>query len=731
MMQNVATTKSEVAAFATGTQTSSFTDSGANEQFGRLLQEQKSTNSVVVNSENSSPKNSNKKAAQQPEENIKNDLFVEANQNTSKDRVKANDEQIPNTSQDKTVIDSSDGSVLKGENVDDNLKDELKVTNTNAEQQSVSSSNQNDIESGEESANIVAQEWVLLIDNLNRLADITHTSNPTLVEQNSHQLEVSVDELKLSSKIENALSEEIGESQFVDDHRIGIDGFNLLGTEDKKVPSEYILSSKKQTEQAISSIVDKALGEVLATVEGEAEVDIPQKTAKLILEQPLVLKDLINQLRVASQESDADSTEQQPLDTATDSAVKKDSQLINLQADLTLTENKELLKTLVIETDTNEPVKQAKVDLSVTADKLAQTQQAEVETTKLNLRVEKGELIEQDVQMTQVAANIQLNVNKTDKAVVNNDLKSLLNLSDSKLDKVLENIAQRVFDSKNAGESISPEQLAQQVVMPKPAEIINSLESSTKDFISALKSGLEEFKNQLSQGREPGIDLKALMAEALAKTTDPATVAKTPVNLEQIASSVSQVLDLAQSMSRTIENRHDQAYSATLRDVAQIQGEQSKQIQLNQVESRFEKAINIAKPEGHQQLAEKVRWMVNTKNLVAEIRLDPAELGSVHVKVSMSGESATVNFVVQSQQARDAVDTATPRLREMLAEKGIELGQSSVRQESDGQQGHGDGELAKQGGRANGESEETDMSEQVLAQQNIVNGALGGIDYFV
>jgi flagellar hook-length control protein FliK len=121
--------------------------------------------------------------------------------------------------------------------------------------------------------------------------------------------------------------------------------------------------------------------------------------------------------------------------------------------------------------------------------------------------------------------------------------------------------------------------------------------------------------------------------------------------------------------------------------------------------------------------------MVNTKNLIAEIRLDPAELGSVHVKVAMSGESATVNFVVQSQQARDAVDTATPRLREMLAEKGIELGQSSVRQESDGQQEQGDD--VKQGERGNDESEDIDVSEQVLAQHNIVNGALGGIDYFV
>jgi flagellar hook-length control protein FliK len=245
-----------------------------------------------------------------------------------------------------------------------------------------------------------------------------------------------------------------------------------------------------------------------------------------------------------------------------------------------------------------------------------------------------------------------------------------------------------------------------------------------------LKSGIEEYKNQLSQGREPGIDLKTLISDALAKSTESGVVAKAPVNLEQIVSSVSQVLDFAHTMNRAIEHHHDQVYSATLRDAAQVQGEQSKQIQLNQLESKFEKAINIAKPEGHQQLAEKVRWMVNTKNLVAEIRLDPAELGSVHVKVAVSGESATVNFVVQSQQARDAVDTATPKLREMLAEKGIELGQSSVRQESDGQQEQGDGESASQG-RGNDEAEDVDVSEQVLAQHNIVNGALGGIDYFV
>ena len=340
-------------------------------------------------------------------------------------------------------------------------------------------------------------------------------------------------------------------------------------------------------------------------------------------------------------------------------------------------------------------------------------------------------MLEQDVQLVQVIPSNIPSTTKTEKVTSNIDIKNILNLTDNNREKVLDNIAQRIFDSKKTSEPISPEQIAQQIVIPKVAEIVSAVESSSKDFISALKSGLEEFKNQLSQGREPGIDLKTLVSDALAKIYDKETVAKPPVNLEQVIKSVSQVLDFAQTMNRSIEHHQDQTYSATLKETAQIQGEQSKQIQLNQFESKIEKSINLSKSEGHQQLAEKVRWMVNTKNLVAEIRLDPAELGSVNVKVALSGESVTVNFVVQSQQARDAVDTATPKLREMLAEKGIELGQSSVHQESGGQQNQGGDEFANQTGRSQDEFEDIDLPEQAFAQQNIVNGALGGIDYFV
>ena len=747
MMQHVATVKSEVAAFATGAQTNSFTGSESNEQFGQLLQDQKSLHSLADASSAPPAHTTSKKVLQQS---------IDENEGLSSAAIKedtATQAAVVGNSSEEVEhqylgghAEASDDSV--SESATNSHSDELKVGNTEAELLVALPSKQNAIES----VSIDAQEWVSLVDNLQKLADITRPTTRLLVDVEAKSIDVSAGDLKLPNKVTKGLLEQIADRQVADGLNLITDGTSLLQVAGSKTsvnvvqeeqPKDYdILVTEEKVVQSISIVVNEALGNVLTNTENEglADTDIRQKTVELLLEHPDILQDLFGKLQIVSQKSDTDTAEQKTLDTTIDDIIKKDSLLANQQvetggqADLTLAENQVLLRTLLVDSETDktrtqESVKLAKPVLSDTPERPVQVQQVETLVTTLESVAEQGELLDQDVQMAQVAPSNSLNSSKIEKVTSNNNIKNILNLADNKLDKVLDNIAQRVFDSKKSGELISPEQLAQQIVIPKAAEIISSVDSSSKDFISALKSGLNEFKNQLSQGREPGIDLKALVSEALAKVTDTGAVAKAPVNLEQMVNSVSQVLDFAQTMNRAIEHHHDQVYSATLRDVAQIQGEQSKQIQLNQFESKLEKAINIAKPEGHQQLAEKVRWMVNTKNLVAEIRLDPAELGSVHVKVAMSGESATVNFVVQSQQARDAVDTATPRLREMLAEKGIELGQSSVRQESDRQQDQG--ESARQDGSGNGEVEDVDVPEQVLVQQNIVNGALGGIDYFV
>jgi flagellar hook-length control protein FliK len=742
MMQHVATTKSEIAAFATGSGANSISDTDSNEQFGKLLQDQNSSHSFAAKSDGPPPVSPKKIMLQQSRDEIqKTANFADKeskklqHNNTSNElaEIEIHGKDKSSSSQHNTAVQSATQDNAADNSLEGHgeVNDEVEVANTEAEL--LLTSKQQDIET----AHNDAQEWVTLVDNLQKLVDISRLTNTPSVDSEVESLDVLADELILSQKVAQDLLElsadsEMPEAQqtgFVDNENVSKDDLESIAAKEKNQASLAIL-----IQQALEKLSTEA------EIEQESSIDIQQKTAELLLEQPEVLQSLLAQLQKGSQKSGTDTAEQKTLDTTIDNVIKKDSALANQQietngqVDLTLVENKALLSSLLdgSEIDKNgvqETVKLAKPAFSDAPEKLVQAQQVETLIPKLESVVaEQNDILEQDVQ---VVPSNSVNSNKTEKVASNNDIKNILNLSDNKLDKVLENIAQRVFETKNTNESLSTEQLAQQAVMPKTTEIANSIGSSSKDFIAELKSSLEEFKSQLSQGREPGMDLKALVADALAKTTDGSVVSKAPVNLEQALNNVSQLLDFAQTMNRAIEHHHDQNYSASLRDVAQIQGEQSKQIQLNQFDSKFDKAINIAKPEGHQQLAEKVRWMVNTKNLVAEIRLDPAELGSVHVKVAVSGESATVNFVVQSQLARDAVDNATPRLREMLAEKGIELGQSSVRQESDGQQGQGDGEFAGQGGSGNEELENLEGPEQVLAQQHIVNGALGGIDYFV
>lgn len=62
----------------------------------------------------------------------------------------------------------------------------------------------------------------------------------------------------------------------------------------------------------------------------------------------------------------------------------------------------------------------------------------------------------------------------------------------------------------------------------------------------------------------------------------------------------------------------------------------------------------------------------------AEIRLDPAELGQMMVKIQVQGDTTQVQFQVTQQQTRELIEQALPRLKEMLAEQGMQLSDGQV-----------------------------------------------------
>lgn len=69
----------------------------------------------------------------------------------------------------------------------------------------------------------------------------------------------------------------------------------------------------------------------------------------------------------------------------------------------------------------------------------------------------------------------------------------------------------------------------------------------------------------------------------------------------------------------------------------------------------------------------------------AELVLTPPQLGRIEVSISMKGDEATAMFISANPAVRDALESALPRLREILADAGITLGQTQVGAESQGQ----------------------------------------------
>jgi flagellar hook-length control protein FliK len=77
-------------------------------------------------------------------------------------------------------------------------------------------------------------------------------------------------------------------------------------------------------------------------------------------------------------------------------------------------------------------------------------------------------------------------------------------------------------------------------------------------------------------------------------------------------------------------------------------------------------------------LGERVLMLTGNQLKTAEIKLTPADLGPLRVRVSIEDGAAHVQFHATHAVTREAIEQALPRLREMLAESGLSLGQTDV-----------------------------------------------------
>ena len=123
--------------------------------------------------------------------------------------------------------------------------------------------------------------------------------------------------------------------------------------------------------------------------------------------------------------------------------------------------------------------------------------------------------------------------------------------------------------------------------------------------------------------------------------------------------------------------------------------------------------LPVATPAGREAWAEdvgnQVRWMLGRAESKAELVLTPPNMGKLEVSITLNGDQTTAQFVASSQAARDALEQALPRLREILQQAGISLGQTNV--STSGEQGAGS-EGSRHGARSGrGTETSADTSE--------------------
>ncbi len=87
-----------------------------------------------------------------------------------------------------------------------------------------------------------------------------------------------------------------------------------------------------------------------------------------------------------------------------------------------------------------------------------------------------------------------------------------------------------------------------------------------------------------------------------------------------------------------------------------------------------------------QALGEKIVWMTAGAQQTASLTLNPPNLGPMQIVLNVTNDQATASFFSAQPEVRQALEAALPKLREMMNEAGIQLGQATVGSEQQQQQ---------------------------------------------
>ena len=230
-------------------------------------------------------------------------------------------------------------------------------------------------------------------------------------------------------------------------------------------------------------------------------------------------------------------------------------------------------------------------------------------------------------------------------------------------------------------------------------------------------AALAPARDGLQDKAQPGIDLRAL---DLGKAAD---TARLPVEGADFGAKLRD--SVAHAGMKEAAPGADALTSLT----AQATALQNAQATTSAPTDRL--GARVGTPAWDNQVGQKVIWMVGGEDQSATLELNPPDLGPVQVVLNVSNDLASVTFSSQQLEVRQALENALPRLREMMSESGIALGDAQVNAGAEGRQGQdGQGSGGSGRGRGGNGGGGGSQAEVVPRQRARVIGVAGAVDTF-
>lgn len=142
----------------------------------------------------------------------------------------------------------------------------------------------------------------------------------------------------------------------------------------------------------------------------------------------------------------------------------------------------------------------------------------------------------------------------------------------------------------------------------------------------------------------------------------------------------------------------------------------------------FMPTLSVATPVGQagwaNEMGQRVAWLAQGELREAQLQLHPRSLGPVEVRIAYGHEQQlNVSFSAANPVAREALDAALPRLREMFEQQGLNLADANISKHSFSDQHHPEGEEGESNSNLTSWSSDTEeLTEHAALSNHLLMG---------